>query len=239
MNLARRVVTRLSFMGRRHYCPCCDGRARQFLDSPDGRRRGVRCPWCRSAPRHRALHLYLRKRTDLFDGRPKRILHLAPNPQIRRLLESAPGADYVSADLHRKWVKRQLDLTDMPEVHDASFDVIICCHVLEHITEDRRAMSELYRILRPGAWSILLVPLDDNRDRTFEDPTITDPDERARLFGHPNHVRVYGRDYPDRLREAGFDVSVDSFVRELDSATLERLRLTRLDIHVCRRPGAE
>ncbi|MBW2269950.1 MAG: methyltransferase domain-containing protein [Deltaproteobacteria bacterium] len=227
----RRIVT--GEVRHSHTCPCCERTARRFLDSPNGQRPGVRCPHCNSRPRHRILHLFLRERTDLFDGQPTRLLHVAPNPRISLQLTSAPWIDYVSADLQRPTAMLKMDITDI-QLPDASFDVIICNHVLEHVPEDRRAMRELCRILRPDGWAILQVPLDPEQAETFENPSVTDPEERRRVFGHPGHVRRYGRDYADRLREAGFDVTLDPFVQKLDPAIVERLRLTPQDVYVCR-----
>jgi predicted SAM-dependent methyltransferase len=98
---------------------------------------------------------------------------------------------------------------------EASVDIIICNHLLEHVDDDRLAMRELYRILRPGGWGILLVPEDRSREKTYEDNSITDPKERTRLFGQYDHRRVYGRDYDDRLRDAGFTVERYAFARQL------------------------
>ena len=122
--------------------------------------------------------------------------------------------DYITADLESPLADEHFDVESIP-MEGSSFDVIICNHLLEHVENDRKALSELYRILRPGGWGILLVPEDRSRETTFEDNTITDPKERTRLFGQYDHRRVYGRDYDDRLREAGFEVERIDFSAQL------------------------
>jgi SAM-dependent methyltransferase len=156
-----------------------------------------------SHPRLRLAWLFLSTRTDLLDGRPKRILHVAPEPALGQLLRDARGLEIVSADLDSPHAMVRLDLTRI-EMADASFDVILCSHVLEHVQDDRRAMRELWRILRPGGWAMIQVPISGKP--TFEDPSITNPAERERLFWQVDHVRLYGLDITDRLTEAGFAV---------------------------------
>jgi SAM-dependent methyltransferase len=138
-------------------------------------------------------------------------------PHLRPIL----GTGYVTADLQNP-ADFQWDVTAIPQP-DASFDVIYCSHVLEHVLADRKAMSEFYRVLKPGGWAVLNVPITD--ERTFEDPTVTDPAERLRLFGQKDHVRRYGPDYVDRLREAGFHVEVFTPADLFSAAEIERLAL--------------
>jgi SAM-dependent methyltransferase len=127
----------------------------------------------------------------------------------------------------------EMDVTSI-QYPDDCFDVIYCSHVLEHVPDDRAAIRELYRVLKPGGWAILQVPI--SADATFEDPTVTDPDARERLFGQDDHVRRYGPDYADRLAAAGFLVSVDGFVRELDDREITHFGLERSeDVYFCRK----
>lgn len=220
-------------------CPICGTRAAAF--GPAGRRRPApdrRCPGCGSLERHRAVWLYLVERTELFQ-RPHRMLHVAPESHLGPCLQLQPHIDYLSADLDPLAGMVELDVTDI-DLPDASFDVIYASHVLEHVPDDRRAMRELFRVLRPGGWAVLQVPIWGAT--TIEDPSITDPAERTRLFGQEDHVRMYGRDgvYEQRLRDAGFDVSVVPFVRELAPELVTRFRLRDAeDIHLCRRPTAD
>ncbi len=200
------------FRGANVSCPCCGGRFSRFLPvgSPP---RVAACPGCDSRERQRLLHLYLHQRTNLFKDR-LRVLHIAPEDCLQPELARSPNIDYLSSDRSSSTAMTRMDITDI-RFPDASFDVILCSHVLEHVDDDGCAMRELYRVLRPGGWAILQVPLDQSLDRTFEDPRVTDPRERARLFGQWDHVRVYGRDYAERLRAAGFDLRIVRFAAEL------------------------
>jgi SAM-dependent methyltransferase len=193
------------------------------------------CPRCGAQARHRALWLYLHERTNLFSGEGLSVLHFAPEHALGRRLASTPGIRYVSADLDAPEAMEHFDITDIPHPDD-SWDAILCIHVLEHVPDDRRAMRELHRILKPEGWAIVLVPLDLDRAETYEDPSITDPAERERAFWQADHLRLYGRDLPDRLREAGFEVTVDRWVRDLEPGVIERHGLFPLeDMYVCRK----
>ena len=150
--------------------------------------------------------MWLQKHSDLFETRP-RILHIAPEVCLmRRFRKLYKGCDeeYITADLESPLAKLHFDVQHCP-LADESVDVIICNHLLEHVTSDGVALRELYRTMRYGGWGVMLAPIDYSRAETFEDDTITDPQERARVFGQYDHRRIYGRDYADRLRKAGFD----------------------------------
>jgi SAM-dependent methyltransferase len=141
--------------------------------------------------------------------------------------------DYLSADLEPRNAMIVMDITNI-QYPNGTFDVILCSHVLEHVPDDRKALSELFRVLRPGGWAILQVPIV--AAATFEDPSVTDPEEREKLFGQHDHVRNYGLDYRDRLADAGFSVTVDGFVRDLDEVETQRLGLMRHeDVYFCRK----
>lgn len=212
-------------------CPICGTVVEAFEPHGAKAEPDRRCPTCESVERHRLIWLYFKERTDLFTAKV-RMLHLAPEPVLQERLKRRRNIDYLSADLASKIAMRKMDVTaiDMP---DDQFDVIYASHVLEHVPEDRKAMRELHRVLRPGGWAVLQVPIWGPRTR--EDP-IDDPAERARAYGLPDHVRMYGHDgvYEQRLREAGFDVRVDAFVRELEPARARRYRLMlNEDVYYC------
>ena len=227
----RPIVNRVVYAGTARYCHCCDSQCRKLLSFGLRKRSNARCPFCGSLERHRLISLYLERKTDLFDGRPKKLLHVAPEAPLSDLFESADYIDYLSADLERGDVMTAMDITDI-QYSDDTFDVILCSHVLEHVPEDRRALAEFFRVLKPGGWAILQVPI--LADKTFEDFSVTDPGERERLFGQHDHVRSYGPDYADRLAEAGFSVTVDGFVRSLGEAEVQRQGLTHHeDVYFC------
>jgi SAM-dependent methyltransferase len=193
------------------------------------------CPVCHSLERHRALWLYLQDQTCLFTEN-LHVLHFAPEEAFRRALADLPNLNYVTADIEPGQAMLAIDITQIPFA-SGTFDVILCNHVLEHVPDDRRAIGELYRVLKHGGWAILQSPVDTQRERTFEDPTITSPQERERLFGQNDHVRVYGRDYKARLESAGFAVTVDDFSQRIGPERIEQCALGKdLDIYFCTKP---
>ena len=144
--------------------------------------------------------------------------------------------DYLSADLSSPEAMVKMDIMDI-QYSDNTFDVIFCSHVLEHVPDDRKAMREFYRVLKPGGWAILQVPI--LAKATFEDSTVISREERQRLFGQYDHVRQYGLDYKDRLIDAGFCVTVADFVRQLEYRTVRRLGLMRNeDVYFCRKEAS-
>jgi SAM-dependent methyltransferase len=218
-------VKAVYYGGHRYICPICDSRLRKFL--PHGLKLPVLkekevvgggyypyvlCPICGSYDRMRLLYLYLLHKTDIFQ-KPQRILHFAPESAIESRLRRLPGVDYVSADLSSESAMMKIDLTDI-RFPAHSFDVIICNHVLEHVVDDRKAMRELFRTLRPGGWAILQVPISLKLSSTYEDFTITSEADREQAFGQSDHVRLYARDYKDRLEQAGFIVTTFQWTSE-------------------------
>lgn len=231
----RKFVNRVTHLGTERYCPCCRASVRRFLPYGLERREEARCPVCAALERHRLIWLYFTQKTDLFDGTPRKMLHVAPEPQLSRHFSSKEYIDYLSADLMNPRAMVKMDITDI-QYPDNTFDVIYCSHVLEHVPDDRKAMREFHRVLKPGGWAILQVPI--TAETTFEDPTVTSPEERERLFGQHDHVRRYGPDYKDRLADAGFSVKVDGFVRELDEKEIARMGLMQSeDVYFCTKPA--
>ena len=218
----------LIWRGDRVECPCCGGRFERFL--PYWNRDFCRCPRCDSHERHRALWLYLRDRASDLRGR---LLHLAPEEAIARNLRHRPELEYVSADLDSPLAMLHFDVQDIP-FRDATFDAVVCGHVLTEVPDDRRAMREMARVLRPGGWAVVMAAVEPGRAETYEDPAITDPEARRRAFLEPTNVRVYGADLADRLREAGFRVEVIPWPRELGDDAIRRYGLLPADeIYLC------
>lgn len=204
--------------GEAVHCPCCNGFFPRFIAGGPVLRPNACCPRCGSLERHRLLWLYLQEKTDFFTSRLS-VLHVAPEAVFQEKFKRLTNLDYLSADIASPLAMIQMDITEIP-FPDNTFDVILCSHVLEHIPDDRRAMAEIFRVLKPGGWAILQVPIDMKREVTYEDPTITEPEERRRHFGQDDHVRWYGKDYGERLSSAGFDVSVRDFAAALPAETL-------------------
>jgi len=206
-----------------------------------GRRRSSRCPNCLSKDRERLLYLYLKERTRVLE-QPTRLLHVAPEPHLGEVLRRAPNVEYVCGALdvgpYRALDPLRLDLRALPFA-DEGFDVVLCNHVLEYVPEDGRALAEIRRVLRPGGFAILQVPLALADETTYEVPGIRlDRETTLRLYGHTLNVRIYGRDYPQRLRRAGFVVEPSNPFRERWVPDIERHGLDpRVDLWVARKPG--
>jgi SAM-dependent methyltransferase len=222
------TANRVQFFGLKYKCPLCNSHVRVLLPSGldfpvldrlkviGGRRReNAICPICHSKDRERLVYLYLVNKTDLFKRRLK-LLHIAPELQIRKHLQSLPNLEYLTADLLSNKVDIKMDITSIP-FPDNNFDAIISNHVLEHVVDDRRAMAELFRVLKPSGWAILQVPISPILEHTYEDFSITMPDEREIAFGQNDHVRIYAMDYVNRLREVGFDVDIYDWSRDVQS----------------------
>lgn len=219
--------------GRRVTCPICHIRLRRFTTFVvDPSYRNLLCPWCLSLERHRLLWLYLQDHTEIF-SRPLRLLHIAPEYPLYQAFKGAPNLDYVTAGLDGSFIQVVMDLLHTACKPDL-FDVVICCHVLEHIVDDLAAMRELRRVLKPGGQAFLDSPIDYGRDVTFEDPNCRTPEARARIFGQSDHVRIYGLDYPNRLEAAGFTVRVDEYVKSLSPETVRRYGLIAEEpLYIC------
>jgi SAM-dependent methyltransferase len=229
----RRLPDALRLVGRNVRCNCCGWRFRHF-EAHRGRPNS-RCPRCGAAERHRLLALYLRARTDLFRT-PLDVLQFAPEEGIVRVLERS-RARTVSVDIDHPLADQTMDIRSLT-FGDGSFDLVLCNHVLEHVWEDRAAMAELYRVLRPGGVALVMVPWDEDAATTREDPAVVDPADRLRLYGQEDHVRYYGRDLLDRLARVGFSVQVERFVRELSPATVRGYALADSPIFRCEKPAA-
>lgn len=226
------------FRGTAHECPVCDANVRAFTHGGGSLRirdRGY-CPRCNAKARHRRVWLHCRRETDLFD-RDMRLLHIAPKYCMARRLANMSGIEYTAVDLEPgPHVTMIGDMTRL-EVPNGSFDAVLCVHVLEHVPDDRAAIAEMWRVLAPGGWAVVNVPLD-LRAPTFEDASITSPEDRRRMFGEADHVRIYGRDLCERLQGAGFETALFT-AGDLDDELIERHGLT-LEEHVimCTKPSS-
>ncbi len=209
------------------YTDPIDGKSfRAFLPyGYENPRENVLSPSTLSLERHRLLWLYLQRETDFFST-PRSVLHFAPEQAFYTRFRKAGHLTYTTTDLNSPLADVQADICNLP-FESNSFDVILCNHVLEHIEDDRKALSELFRVMKPGGWGIFQVPQDLGREHTFEDPEITDEAERRKIFGQYDHVRVYGRDYFDILRASGFRVRPVDYTRDMDAAEVDRYRLAK------------
>ena len=237
-------------LGSRLECPLCGWHFRRF--GPAGFHYAVIvekrvigghyhenniCPRCLSNARERLAYLFLRNRTSLFKEQVL-LLHIAPEPELASSLKRSPNIRYISGDLFLPGVMTRFDVLHMP-FPDQSFDVLICNHVMEHVEDDAMAMSELYRVLKPGGWALLQVPiaLALARGQTIDDPSATTEADRIRVFGQGDHVRLYAApDYVQRLEQTGFHVTVSTCAAELPGAAPRYGLEPEEHIFVCRKP---
>ena len=229
LSLFLRPVIVLFFKGSNFTDPI-DGKSyRKFLPYGYGKQRpNALSPGTLSLERHRQMWLYLQNETNFFTHKLK-VLHIAPEQEFLRKFKKMKNLEYTSADLFSPIVDVKADIVDLP-FEDNSFDVIICNHVLEHIVDDRKAMSELYRVMKSGGWGIVQVPMKNSLEKTYEDFTITDPKERQKHFGQYDHVRWYGMDYFDRLKSVGFDADINFYSQKFSEADIKRFGLNKNEI---------
>jgi predicted SAM-dependent methyltransferase len=224
-----RPVLAFVLRGKKYTDPIDDKSFKYFLPYGYGKQRpNVLSPSTLSLERHRLLWLYLKNETDFFTSN-KKVLHFAPEQAFYKRFRQLKNLDYTTTDLLSPLADVKADICDLP-FEDNTYDVILCNHVLEHIPDDTKAMQELYRVLKPNGIAILQIPQDLNRETTFEDNTITDKKERAEIFGQYDHVRIYGRDYFDKLRSIGFKVEEVDYTSKLSSEKIDKYRLAKGEI---------
>lgn len=212
------------YRGDRYTDPIDGNSFKSFLPYGYGNvRENVLSPSTLSLERHRLLWLYLNRETDLL-SRPQSVLHVAPEQCFYARFRESEHLTYTTTDLLSPLADVKADICDLPFATN-SYDFILCNHVLEHIPDDYKAMQELYRVLKPGGTAILQIPLENNRAFTFEDDSITDRVERARIFGQYDHVRVYGMDYFERLKSVGFIVNPVDYTTQLTAVEVDTYRL--------------
>ena len=181
-----------------------------------------------SLERHRLMWLFLKNKTNFFTDNLK-FLHIAPEYCFIKIFKGMKNLDYLTADLISPWADVKMDVHDIP-FEENTFDVVICNHVLEHVDDADKVMKEFYRVMKPGGWGIFQVPIDYNNSDTIEDRSVTDPRERERLYWQSDHLRLFGRDYGDKLTAAGFRVTESNFINEIDPKLVERYALDKNEI---------
>ncbi len=187
-----------------------------------------------SLERHRLFWLYLKNETSFFKGNYK-VLHFAPEQAFYSRFKKMTTLEYITSDLNSPLADVKADICQLPFSNN-EFDFIFCNHVLEHIHDDTKAMKELYRVLKPGGIGIFQIPLDLSRAVTFEDNTIIDKKERTKIFGQYDHVRIYGRDYFEKLRSIGFSVIEEDYTKKFTESEIDHFRLAKGEIlPVCKK----
>jgi predicted SAM-dependent methyltransferase len=233
---ARYYLRPVFYLGFGVQCPLCGWRWRRFVPHGKPERENARCAHCDALERHRLMFLFLKKHTALFET-PLRLLHFAPEKTFYTVFSKARNISYCTVDLCVSGVDAHMDITRLA-FPDGTFDAVLCSHVLEHIPDDAAAIREIRRVLRPGGWALLHVPLHPTLLETYEDPTIVDPVERRKHFGQEDHVRYYGRDFGGRIEREGFQVKVISFAKTLDADTIRNYGIPfDEDIYFCNKPA--
>ncbi|MEP7232688.1 MAG: methyltransferase domain-containing protein [Ginsengibacter sp.] len=214
-NKARLVYLRWKYRGDKVYCACCESKFRSFATFGNIRRKNAWCPKCESLERHRLLSMYFKNKTDIYRKHLK-VLHIAPEGAFFNHLKKQKNLEYNPVDIYPHLYPKGTTYLDIlnNDIADNTYDIIICNHVFQYIEDDRKAMKELQRMMKKGGWGTMQVPYDRGRQVTYEDASITHPLEREKAFGLKEHVRFYGLDYSDRLRDAGFDVNVEDYTSE-------------------------
>ena len=237
--IPRPILIRLSYVVRPILAFVLKGN--RFTDPIDGKsfkmflpygyanqRNNVLSPSTLSLERHRLLWLYLKNETDFFRA-PKKVLHFAPEQAFYKLFKNQKNLEYTTTDLFSPLADVKADICNLPFA-DNAYDVILCNHVLEHIPNDKKAMQELYRVLKPGGMGIFQIPQDLNRAITFSDDSIVNQKERAAIFGQYDHVRIYGRDYFVKLRSIGFTVVEEDYTSKISADLVEKYCLANGEI---------
>lgn len=222
-NIYKRIKRRLwieftslkyNLVDSKHQCNICNFKCDRFAS--DGWHENVRCPKCGSDVRKRlfvATIFKFEKGKYLQENiRGKSILHFAPERSITRLVEkycaNYKTADYLTEGYLYEKLDFEMDISDMAEISTSSFDTLIAMDVLEHVKNDKAAIAEIFRILKPGGTCFLTVPQKDNLDETYEDASITEPEDRELHFGQFDHLRIYGSDFKEFLKKEGFEVEL-------------------------------
>lgn len=239
--IPRPILIRLSYLASpvlalllkgNNFTDPIDGKSfRKMLPYGYGKQRGnALSPSTLSLERHRLMWLFLKNETDFFTSTNKlKTLHIAPEQCFWKLFKNQQNLEYITADLESPIADVKADICHLP-FEDNSFDVIFCNHVLEHIPDDTKAMQELFRVLKKGGFGIFQIPQDLSRETTFEDNSIIDKKERAKIFGQYDHVRIYGKDYFDRLRNVGFEVQEIDYTKKIAPENVVRFCLMKGEI---------
>ena len=236
LKTVRNFIYRIYYRGNKVECQICNSKFKKFATYGGGMyvRENALCPNCGSLERHRLLWLYIKSRLNKGSKyEPMHVIHFAPEKFMYKLLSQKENVNYYPCDLFPEVYPfgeiNKIDITNI-NLESDRFDVVLCNHVLEHILDDRKAMSELFRIMKNDSWGIVQVPIELDRDYTYEDDSIVTPAEREKHFGQSDHVRIYGRDYIERLKSVGFEVQELDFVAQYSNSDIQKLGLDENEI---------
>ena len=227
------------YRGNKVECPVCERKFSKFLSygSNVAHRENVLCPYDLTLERHRLMWLYLKNESNFFSAAKLEVLHIAPEQCFYGKFKAQKNLNYLTGDLESPIADLHFDLHAIPLENDR-FDVVFCNHVMEHVDDPIQCMKELFRVMKPGAWAIMQVPQDMSRQTTYENPTITTPEDREKHFWQKDHVRLFGRDYPQWLEKAGFELEYYDINQKFDANTIERYRLIKDELlYIAKKPN--
>lgn len=226
-----KMVAPLLYKGDKVECPVCERSFSKFLSygSDVAHRENVLCPYDLTLERHRLMWIYLRDHSDFFTAPNLEVLHIAPEQCFHKRFKAQSNLNYLTGDLVSPIADLHFDLHQIP-LEDNRFDVVFCNHVMEHVDDALQCMRELYRVMKPGGWAIMQVPQDFSRETTYEDPSIVTPEDREKHFWQKDHVRLFGRDYPQWLEKAGFKTEIFNKEEALGADLIERYRIGASEI---------
>jgi SAM-dependent methyltransferase len=230
----------LSSYGFKYQCIFCNGHFWKLLPTGlknetalsiiGGGYRYALCPKCHSTDRERLIYWYIANKTNILNSQNLiKLLHIAPEKILQKAFRASNKIHYIDGDLNSLTADKQIDITDI-NFEDNYFDFIICNHVLEHVKNDKKAINELFRVLKPGGEAILQVPISKYNKETLEDSSITTPEEREKIFGQKDHVRIYGKNYPKILGNIGFQVSLYDIKQDLNIRDIEKYGINKEEI---------
>lgn len=237
-------IRSLYYFGFKYECSFCNGRFRKLLSIGlkndiassiiGGGYRYAVCPKCHSTDRERLVYWYIVNKKNIFYSHKMiNLLHIAPEKNLQKVFRASDKINYINGDLNPLVADRRINITDI-KFENNFFDFIICNHVLEHVKDDKRAMRELCRVLKNGGEAILQVPISKYNKETLEDSSITTPEEREKIFGQKDHVRIYGQDYKRRLESAGFEVELYDIKNDFNIKEVNKLGLNKEEIlYIC------
>lgn len=219
-------IAPILYKGNNVECPVCERSFKKFLSygSAVAQRDNVLCPYDLTLERHRLMWLYLKEHSNFLTADKLDVLHIAPEQCFHKRFKEQKNLNYLTGDLVSPLADLHFDLHSIP-LEENSFDIIFCNHVLEHVDDALKCMKELYRVMRPGGWGIFQVPQDFSRETTYEDASITSPEEREKYFWQKDHVRLFGKDYPEWLKKAGFEVEEFRQESNYSKELIQRYRL--------------
>ena len=234
-----RAFAPMLYRGNKVECPVCERKFSKFLSygSKVAHRENVLCPFDLTLERHRLMWLYLKNESNFFTTSKLEVLHIAPEQCFHGKFKAQKNLNYLTGDLESPIADLHFDLHHIP-LEDNRFDVVFCNHVMEHVNDPIQCMKEMFRVMKPGGWAIMQVPQDMSREKTYEDASIVTPEDREKHFWQKDHVRLFGRDYPQWLEKAGFNVEFYDVTKKFDTETIERYRLIKDELlYIAKKPN--